>query len=706
MKKDNFCLINIKNCNNIASGNIKLTKGKLNIKYASNGTGKSTISKALEAFIENNEDKKNALIPFKYLGEANAMKPEILGIEDFNSIAVFNEKYVENYIFQPNELIENSFEIFIKTDNYEKHTEEILSLLKDIHSTFETHPELDELMNTFQGFIDGFGKAKSGYSNNSLINKGIGKGNKIDNIPEGLEVYSPYLKSKDNVKWLKWQMDGENYLNMGNKCPYCVNGVRESRKKTILRIKKEYDAKSVEYLTKMLEIFESLNPYFSNRTKEVIEEISQNATNISDVQKDFLIEVKTQVEGLLKQLYELKNINFHSLEYSERIADDLDNYKINLSYYSHLDSDLSSEKINAINSALDNVLLKANLLQDKINEHKQYIKNTINEYSDEINDFLHNAGYNYSVSIEYDNENNYHLVLKHADTKNTISSANEHLSYGERNAFAIVLFMYEVLKKNPDLIILDDPISSFDGNKKFAIINMLFMKKRCLSGRTVLLLTHEFNTVIDSIRNMKRQFDPSPVAAFLTTKQGILTEKKIGQNDIKSFVEIVKSNILSEIDILNKLIYLRRLLEIQEKGSVAYQLISNILHKRQTPLYKYFDKSLGKTKERQMTEDEIARASREIQKFIPNFDYMKEYNKVQNNKILKELYFKSDSNYEKIQLYRIVLNENSNNDVVRKFINEVFHVENDYLFQLDPKEYDTIPQYIIDECDKEMTNMD
>ena len=39
-------------------------------------------------------------------------------------------------------------------------------------------------------------------------------------------------------------------------------------------------------------------------------------------------------------------------------------------------------------------------------------------------------------------------------------------------------------------------------NKKFAIINMLFMGKHSLKNRTVLLLTHEFNTVIDAIYNM------------------------------------------------------------------------------------------------------------------------------------------------------------------------------------------------------------
>jgi len=40
------------------------------------------------------------------------------------------------------------------------------------------------------------------------------------------------------------------------------------------------------------------------------------------------------------------------------------------------------------------------------------------------------------------------------------------------------------------------------------------------------------------------------------------------------------------------------------------------------------------------------------------------------------------------------------NDVIKKFINESFHIENDYLFQLNPHEYEIIPQYIIDECDQ------
>ena len=694
--------IKIMNCNNIDEGNIKLIEGRLNIKYAINGTGKSTIAKAIEATITNDESKMKDLLPFKHYDMGSDYEPKIICNETFNSIAIFNEKYVSDYIFQPNELIKNSFEIFIKTSQYENHTKEIEELLKNINLAFREHPELDDLINSFQNFISGFGKAKTGYSAAGSIAKGIGKGNKIENIPKGLEVYSSYLKNENNVKWLKWQMDGKSYLDMDNICPYCANELEEVRKKTILKVSEEYDTKSVEHLNKMLEVFELLNPYFSIETENKIKEITKNATNISEAQINYLTEVKKQIEVLLTQLNGLKNIGFHSLKYSEKIADELNKYKIDLSYYSHLNSELTMEKVGVINSNLDEVLLKAGQLQGEINKQKKHIKETIEQYNSEINYFLYYAGYKYRVSIEYDDVNNYHLVLKHIDNTSNVLSVNDHLSYGEKNAFALVLFMYDVLKTNPDLVILDDPISSFDGNKKFAIINMLFMGKKCLKDRTVLLLTHEFNTVIDSIKNMSHLFNPAPRAAFLSTDNGVLSEKNISRDDIKSFVDIAKSSISSEIDILNKLVYMRRLEEIQDKNSLSYHLISNIFHNRKEPILKYFDVSSGKEQYRKMKNEEICKASNEIKKLIPNFDYEVELKKTQSKTILKDLYVNSESNYEKMQLYRIAFNDNHDNDVIKKFINETFHIENDYLFQLDPREYNTIPQYIIDECDKEM----
>ena len=101
-----------------------------------------------------------------------------------------------------------------------------------------------------------------------------------------------------------------------------------------------------------------------------------------------------------------------------------------------------------------------------------------------------------------------------------------------------------------------------------------------------------------------------------------------------------------------------------------------------------------------MTEQEISDGTAAIQAFLPNFDYTREYNKTQDRTTLISLYNNSSSNYEKLQLYRILHNENHSNPVIKKFINETYHVENDYLFQFNPREYDTVPQYIINECDR------
>ena len=42
----------IKNCNNIDSGKIEISNNKLNIKFGINGTGKSTITKAIKYSID------------------------------------------------------------------------------------------------------------------------------------------------------------------------------------------------------------------------------------------------------------------------------------------------------------------------------------------------------------------------------------------------------------------------------------------------------------------------------------------------------------------------------------------------------------------------------------------------------------------------------------------------------------------------------
>lgn len=513
-----------------------------------------------------------------------------------------------------------------------------------------------------------------------------------------MEVYSPYLKDKNNTQWIKWQLQGASFLELANQCPYCSGSI-EGKKETIVKVGQEYDAKAIEHLLKMLDVFKELLPYFSDSTVDQIRTIMSNSAGLIKPQIDYLVEIKKEVENFLQQLLSMKNLGFFSLQNAEKISDELKSYKLQLEYYHHLNSKLTQEKVAIINASLDEVISIAGHLQGEIAQQKKTIKTTIETYSQEINDFLYYAGYKYKVIIENSQGEDYKILMKHVDASSSIlENAKSNLSYGERNAFALVLFMYSALKDNPDLIILDDPISSFDGNKKFAIINMLFMNVHSFKNRTVLLLSHDFNTVIDIIYNMPYNINPAPKAAFLTTKQGKLTEKEIQKKDILSFVEIAQTNISSDINTLNKLVYLRRLFELQNKGN-AWQLVSNIFKKREVPIYQYSSESMP---DRDMTNEEIQDATQEIRKYIPGFTYSDEIKKTQNVAEMKRLYSQSRSNYEKLQLYRIMFPKNHGNKVIKKFINEVFHLENDYLFQLNPVEYDTVPQYIIDECNKDV----
>jgi ABC-type lipoprotein export system ATPase subunit len=53
------------------------------------------------------------------------------------------------------------------------------------------------------------------------------------------------------------------------------------------------------------------------------------------------------------------------------------------------------------------------------------------------------------------------LKLRLIEHSNHLSGGSQHLSFGEQSAFSVVLFMYKCIANNPNLIILDDPTSSF-----------------------------------------------------------------------------------------------------------------------------------------------------------------------------------------------------------------------------------------------------
>jgi energy-coupling factor transporter ATP-binding protein EcfA2 len=687
----------ITNCNNIDSGSINLVEGRLNIKYAINGTGKSTLAKAIEL---KSPEQLKSLVPYKYLTENPALdehQPFVECIPEINKVSIFNEETVNQYTFLPDDLLANSFEILIKTADYESRMRNIQVLIQEIQDTFKDNPDLDQLIAELTTFISGFGNAQNGYSKTGSIGKGLAKGNKIANVPAELIEYTPYIQSEMNANWLTWQSKGAPFLDVVDKCPYCAENLQAEQKAVVQQVATEYDTKYIAELQKMLGVFVALENYFTDTVKETINRLSNSSIAFSSEEINFLKEIKNQVVILNNKLTEIKYLNFGTLKDVDAVVNALNDRKIDLTMLGHINSPYTNERISIVNSALDHVINQAGQLQGEVNQQKNHIRRTIENYHKEINGFLESAGYNYQVSIKEDQDKStYRMVLLSKENSTQVNDVKLHLSYGERNAFALVLFMYRAIKENPDLVILDDPISSCDKNKKYAIMEMLFQGTGSLQGKTVIMLTHDFDPIVDLIHtsSIRCRFYPVPVAAFLYNKEGILHEKEINPSDILSFFEIANININGAIDEVNKLIYLRRLLEACGDKGPVWQLLSNVFHPDRTiPILQDADGS------RQMTEHEITEATEIIKNKIPEFEYDRVYRRAQDKTQMIALYKSVTSGYEKIQLYRIINHGQISDTIFKKFVDEAYHIENDGLFQLNPTEYPTIPEYIIKLCD-------
>jgi len=692
--------ITIENCNSIDSATIALTDKKLNIKFAPNGTGKSTIARAIS--LHSQGDALDSLIPFKLKTDnPDSKAPSVTSDVEVNSVMCFNEEYVRQFTFQSDELVSNSFDIFIRTDAYNVVEEEIETIVKEINGLFDSNESLETFISNLNELGTAFTLTKSGLSQKSTGMKGLSQGNKLQHIPEGLEAYQPFISSSSNVAWIDWQTKGsQQFSELSDCCPYCSSDTTE-KKEQITKVGEEYDKNVIKNLVKIIDVIDKLGNYFTEEAKQKLTDITLLPNGLEPEHVDYLKQIKTQIDRLSERLVKLKLLKGFDFKRDEPVKDQLNAYKIDLAFLTELNSDATKQEIDTINNSIDEVVVKAGQLQGKLNQQRGVMKKLVEKYQTEINSFLSYAGYKYKVQISGEDDQS-QLKLQHIDHDDFVSGGDQHLSFGERNAFAIVLFMYECLSKKPDLIILDDPISSFDKNKKYAILEMLFRRKpaNCLKSKTVLMLTHDVEPIIDTVKAVKKQFDSQVFASYLRFDSGQISELAIDKSDIKTFSQICTDYLETEAHTILKLIYLRRYFEITDEMGDAYQILSNLLHLR----------TLEEAEDRRvdgspiMEPEKLDSGIAEILDKIDGFEYGSVLEQLQAKESLKELYDNCSNGYEKLQVFRLFKEVDEEldvgNSVIQKFINETYHIENEYICQLDPTKYDLIPEYVVKACDE------
>lgn len=700
----------IKNCNNIKETSIIIEEGNLNIKFAINGTGKSTIAKAL---LKKDEDL-SLLKPFG--------KEEIPYVEcnpNIDNVELFDSDFVNKVVFNGSNVIENAFEVFIKSDKYDEQRNNINILLHELKQKIIGNEELNKLN---EQLIKLSSKINYKKEKNIIDSRGMYSSIKTDknifNIPKELNKYSLFLSDKEkNILWSEWKNKGKTY-DYGEICPYCAEKFSGDHEKENESFNSYYSKANVSNLTEFSNIIDNTKTYLNTDNFKKIEKCIKE--NIPNTDKDLIFtKFMSEATYLKEKIYNITTFDSYKVEKSDisNLSNILLDLKISTNDLEYFNNENLIKSIDIINSSITEMLGKISDLQKEIGKMNSLVISKMSCCKKEINSFLKLAGFNYEFDIVKDgDEKNSITVLKYVNSDNEkiqVSDIEKHLSWGEKNAFALVLFMYYALSKNPNLIILDDPISSFDGNKKYAIINRLFCNKGdyedSFYNKTVLMLTHDFEPIIDFGINHKPTKETN--MWYLKNNNGIIQEQKINvSSDVLSTIKFYYNESINEDNnIISRICFLRKYLEhiSTKKNSEenAYNILSSIIHGDN------LRKKIDDEQYEDLSVDEIKNGEEWIKQFIKTFDSNKILRDNINNKYILDSYKTETNNYIKIQLFRVYLESSGNrnklkerNSIVLKYIDEIYHIENDYIFSLDLIKFDIIPDFIINSIDEFMSS--
>jgi hypothetical protein len=130
---------------------------------------------------------------------------------------------------------------------------------------------------------------------------------------------------------------------------------------------------------------------------------------------------------------------------------------------------------------------------------------------------------------------------------------------------------------------------------------------------------------------------------------------------------------------------------------VEYDVLSSLLHVRDEP------SSKGEKGELiPLDNEEREQAIAEIQKIIASFDYDALLSQIKDRGVLKAKFEDTTVGYEKVQIFRIASaldpGAAGGDAAFRKFVNESYHIENEYVMQLNPREFDAVPEHVVQAC--------
>ncbi len=688
--------IRLENCKNIREGKIVIDEGKLNIKYGINGTGKSSIAAAVMSTLH--EQYEQELVPY----HADNLLPSVSIIpNELSSIMLFDDKYISQFLFRDDNVLDEGkvYEVLIKDEALESLKNELLDLFENLKQAIDTNPinqllsKANQISNELKLNAD-----KTKIDGKSKAFKSIKDGNVYlrDNIPMELENYRDILSGEYNSSWVDWFGKGHHF---SDDCPYCRAELPEDFNYIVELIKSRYKKSDVTNATKF---FNSINTNFSFLKDGDLNVVTDRFTSASQLNQEDpeLLRIIGGIELIRDSIEKLKNMDEYEMLNESSTDEKLNTYIEVFDEMTLIEEPELSASLLSIKESIETIVSSRTIYIQKKGMFESNLAGRVRNSQNRINNFMEISGIPYKVEICNSHTNKPTVILKHTSNK-IVNDILSGLSYGEKNAFALIMFMMDVSSVNPKLVIIDDPISSFDENKKYAIINAMFLRRDqySLKNKTVLMLTHDFTPIIDLVKAKRYDFAK---ANYIKNENGILSEYVIERDDIKSVIKVSEDSMNNDnLNVITRMIHYRRYLELtSDVDDLKYNMISSLLH-----LYNEPQKMPSRDVFIPFTEDEKSMTQRNIDDEFGYDEFSYDGILEQINNIENLIYaYESGTNYEKVNIVRVIGETTNNqpieNSVIEKFINESYHIENTMTFQLDPQAYNNVPQYIVNACDE------
>ncbi|MDD3028179.1 MAG: hypothetical protein PHI41_09060 [Erysipelotrichaceae bacterium] len=692
--------IQFKNIGVIDNGKISIESNYLNVKYGINGSGKSTIAKSIEQYVN-----KKSLHKLKKYG--SEFDPEVSCKNDIASILTFNQNYVENFLFKE-DIVNNTFEILINTDEYILLNERIDNKFIELYESVKKS-DIQKIMQYMTEFENNIKfKTKNGPDGNKVYElDGVKKFAKAFKKPILEEVltgraldYKNKLDSDRNHLWIKWFSDGFQYYIENNKCPFCLSNLPGD----LNEIKTQIDNLNTTNFKQNVEVKGNIDNLANNIETSKIESVrtiinDKKAPDPKAVELLYLFTTSCKNELLkLEKLLDLNVIRIKQMYEKGTLVDFLASNRLDLSFYNRDDQNIFAQ-IENINKSIEKIVTEVDEIEGIAKVFADKLNSNISNNCNCINDFLKVAGIPYKIEIIAKSEKDFTTVLKPLAVDQIVNGEN--LSFGERNAISLILFSLEA-NRHYDLIVLDDPVSSFDNNKKYALLYYLFLKDDAvLKNKTVLFFTHDFDIIVDLIyKNAFRGIKYK--CHFVQNDKGSFKEKRIIQEKVCNLLRYWKkcAGNAQKCELI-RTVNLRKFINYTNKEENAWNILSSLEH-----MYDFPSKNVNGGKV-PLTRAELEIGIKVITETYSDFDYDKILSLMKDNKQLRKWYRESSSSVEKLQILRVYLNNNPDmvtNDVFFNFITETYHVENNEMMALDEQKFCLIPQYIMDVCDTLISN--